>query len=249
MTDIVLPLPGYDITYPNNIVAEWYEEILKIDGLSSASLKQNVRKYSLSGSYRKVICHPKDFSWSSVQYNDPTVELVQSDLQRLKGESIPERVEDGPYKAVILDFCLPPSAYATMFLRDLLKCDTSTHHQMTLNNYFGGSVGAKREGDKTDDSEREAKVPRLQGEVKNNEETSQENETMDVENVVEETRHVKTSSEDLITDSGDANHKDEVVENISDESKDRLDDEVTVPEENGTGDKAEDLTIQKETQP
>jgi tRNA(Glu) U13 pseudouridine synthase TruD len=41
--DIVLPLPGHNVVYPNNVIKEWYEELLAVDGLSFTAMKQNVR--------------------------------------------------------------------------------------------------------------------------------------------------------------------------------------------------------------
>ena len=42
--DVVLPLPGHDITYPaNQVVTGWYTQLLEADGLSESSFKQNVK--------------------------------------------------------------------------------------------------------------------------------------------------------------------------------------------------------------
>jgi tRNA(Glu) U13 pseudouridine synthase TruD len=41
--DVVLPLPGHNVVYPNNVVKQWYEELLAVDGLSFTAMKQNVR--------------------------------------------------------------------------------------------------------------------------------------------------------------------------------------------------------------
>jgi tRNA pseudouridine13 synthase len=41
--DVILPLPGHEVTYPDHDAAKWYEELMAKDNLSSASLKQNIR--------------------------------------------------------------------------------------------------------------------------------------------------------------------------------------------------------------
>ena len=41
--DIVMPLPGYDVTYPKNEAAEWVQEILKRDNLHESQLRNKVK--------------------------------------------------------------------------------------------------------------------------------------------------------------------------------------------------------------
>ena len=45
ITDVVHPLPGFDVKYPANIVKQWYEDILKADGLNESSFKHKIRLY------------------------------------------------------------------------------------------------------------------------------------------------------------------------------------------------------------
>ncbi|XP_063698572.1 pseudouridylate synthase 7 homolog [Culicoides brevitarsis] len=122
--DIVAPLPGHDVTYPSNEMGEWYKELLAADNLSSEALKQPKRKvYSLTGSYRKMFVKAQNFSWKVQKYENPTENLILSDLEVLRGEKLEEKSENGEFKAVILDFVLPSSCYATMALREILKSE------------------------------------------------------------------------------------------------------------------------------
>ena len=130
--DVVLTLPGHDITYPSNICGQWYEDILAENDLSSEKLKTRIKKYSLGGAYRKMLVRPERMSWHFMKYDSPTDTLIQSDMERLKGDKEPQSLENGQYKAVIIDFRLPTCTYATMALRELLKIDTSAFSQNNL---------------------------------------------------------------------------------------------------------------------
>ncbi|XP_037807201.1 pseudouridylate synthase 7 homolog [Lucilia sericata] len=133
--DVVLPLPGHDITYPENVVGTWYKEELEKYELSSEKLKHNVKTFAMAGAYRKLVIKPKDMSWEFRTYATPEETLILSDFELLKGKKVEDfKVggNEGKYEALLLDFCLPPAAYATMMLRELLKRDTSAAAQTIL---------------------------------------------------------------------------------------------------------------------
>ena len=52
MTDIVMPLPGYDVTYPSYAASDWYSEMLSEDGFCKENMHHEIKEYSLSGAYR-----------------------------------------------------------------------------------------------------------------------------------------------------------------------------------------------------
>ncbi|XP_017074159.1 pseudouridylate synthase 7 homolog [Drosophila eugracilis] len=155
LSDVVIPLPGHDITYPSNECGAWYEEMLAEVGLSSDQLKHKEKTYALAGAYRKMIISSSDLKWKFRLYNTPEDTLIASDWELLKNIPVtPEPTEDeGKFMALLLEFSLPTAAYATMFLRELLKQDTSSAFQTQLEK----EAMSKEEKQKEAVSQQEAK--------------------------------------------------------------------------------------------
>ncbi|XP_028814111.1 pseudouridylate synthase 7 homolog isoform X2 [Denticeps clupeoides] len=131
--DVVMPLPGFDVIYPTHHVGKVYRELLSADNLDIDNMRHKVRDYSLAGAYRRVLIRPQDVSWQLIHYNDPRVPLVHTDVEKLEGKPAPVFLKEGKYRALKMEFSLPPSTYATMAIREVLKMDTSIKNQTQLN--------------------------------------------------------------------------------------------------------------------
>ncbi|XP_069833872.1 pseudouridylate synthase 7 homolog [Dendropsophus ebraccatus] len=131
--DVVMPLPGFDVIYPKHRLAEDYEEMLAADKLDIKNMRHRVKDYSLAGAYRKILIRPQDVSWEVVSYDDPKIPLVRTDVEKLEGKPMPVFNTEGKYRALKMEFSLPPSTYATMAIREVLKMDTSIKNQTQLN--------------------------------------------------------------------------------------------------------------------
>ncbi|XP_048465922.1 pseudouridylate synthase 7 homolog [Rhincodon typus] len=88
--DVVLPLPGYDVLYPKHEIGKAYEEMMAADGLDINNMKHKIRDYSLSGAYRKIIIRPQNVTWETLVYDDNTIPLVHTDVEKLEGTPLPE---------------------------------------------------------------------------------------------------------------------------------------------------------------
>ncbi|XP_032132234.1 pseudouridylate synthase 7 homolog isoform X3 [Sapajus apella] len=131
--DVVMPLPGFDVIYPKHKIREAYREMLTADNLDIDNMRHKIRDYSLSGAYRKIIIRPQNVSWEVVAYDDPKIPLFNTDVDNLEGKPPPVFASEGKYRALKMDFSLPPSTYATMAIREVLKMDTSIKNQTQLN--------------------------------------------------------------------------------------------------------------------
>ncbi|KAF7256546.1 hypothetical protein EG68_06519 [Paragonimus skrjabini miyazakii] len=139
LTDVVLPLPGYEVIFPNNQCKQWYVDLLKEDGLTFDDFRHRVKDFALPGSYRALLATPKDVTYHVTTYTDPNVPLIKSDLQLLteaeseltkrepSSQGTPEAHSDQVEHALILQFCLPKSSYATMAIRELTKTVFEKH--------------------------------------------------------------------------------------------------------------------------
>ena len=130
--DVVLPLPGYDVMLPSNKVGEEYTKLLQQDGLTIEMLRHRVKDYALPGDYRSLVLKPENVQWCSFNYDDIMQPLILSDLDILEAKPAPVSLPGGMYKALSVEFSLPPSSYATMAIRELLRMDTSSHYQSLL---------------------------------------------------------------------------------------------------------------------
>ncbi|XP_011300271.1 pseudouridylate synthase 7 homolog [Fopius arisanus] len=152
LADIVMPQPGWRVTYPS-YAKEWYEEFLAKDGLTT-DLRQKNQKYSLGGQYRKVLQLPENVSWRIVHYNDIQADLVLADIDKMRHHELPKDVPEGKYKALILEMTLSSSTYATMALREILKHDTAADTQAAQS----AAHHAQDEKDKQLEAEEKAKL-------------------------------------------------------------------------------------------
>lgn len=119
------------------------------------------RAYSLTGAYRKMIIKPEHLTWELFKYKSETDNLIQSDWEEIKNENKPEPAEDGELLALIVDFRLPSSTYATMVLREILKADTSASNQTLINKNENADVANTEivaEKRKLDEEEEDADV-------------------------------------------------------------------------------------------
>lgn len=131
--DIVLPLPGYDVLYPANAMAEFYKTFMsgeKGGGLDPMNMRRKQKDFSLSGSYRKVLARTGPGYEVKVRaYSDDNEQFVETDMDIIKGQSSGKQSpfsangepEEGNNLAVIVKMRLGSSQYATMALRELSK--------------------------------------------------------------------------------------------------------------------------------
>lgn len=149
--DVVLPMPGFDIIYPENEMSDFYKEFMASErggGLDPFDMRRKWKDISLSGGYRKFIGRVAgDITYEIRTYEDENQQFIQTDLDRLSQgkpyqgeraqasnqenltgpaqelpiENVEEPKMEGSKIATVLKMQLGASQYATMALRELMK--------------------------------------------------------------------------------------------------------------------------------
>lgn len=104
ISQVVLPLPGYNIQYPSNEIGELYKELLDADGVNLTE-KDSIPESTAKGSYRKLIQHAHGLKWH--------------DVSKRVSEK-PDTSDDAVVDAACFTFELESGCYATMMLRELM---------------------------------------------------------------------------------------------------------------------------------
>jgi tRNA pseudouridine13 synthase len=147
ITDVVLPLAGSKIEYPTDSTGDVYDDLLAEAGLGKEDFdKIGDRELAVGGDYRKIICKPSDVNFEIKLYTDPVQPIVKTDLMdvhnaslecvdvtdEVKKDETTINTEEKMIIGMVVGFTLPPSAYATIALREMTRRPTSSQYQTEL---------------------------------------------------------------------------------------------------------------------
>ncbi|XP_061922550.1 pseudouridylate synthase PUS7L [Entelurus aequoreus] len=99
LAQVLLPMPGNTVKYPENGVGAWYRERLARDGLESCRFRVGSLKMNLPGCYRPMLANLCNLTYHL------------------------HSKEEGAGQVLTLNFDLDSSCYATICLREIMKCD------------------------------------------------------------------------------------------------------------------------------
>lgn len=126
--DVVLPIIGSRVRLPQNDVADELQRLLALDNLCIESFKIREKTFISYGSYRKIMVKPANVNWKIKQYSNPQQNLIETDLDQLSKDKeyhdykpTVSPKSDSSDEALVVEFELPPSSYATMCLREIMK--------------------------------------------------------------------------------------------------------------------------------
>ncbi|KAM8820116.1 pseudouridylate synthase PUS7L [Eudromia elegans] len=106
---VVLPMVGHSIKYPSNKVGQWYHERLSKDELQNCKFRVSPLQLNIPGCYRPILKKVQNLTY-----------FLEGSEKRLK---IEDKQLSGSKASLHISFDLDPSCYATVCLREIMKCE------------------------------------------------------------------------------------------------------------------------------
>lgn len=126
---VLLPMPGNTVKYPENTMGTWFQERLARDGLGDCRFRVSSLKLNLPGCYRSLLASPRNLSYQLQRAacgegggggGEVTGNSSRNSDLELNGTTV-EGKQDS--LTLTLNFDLDSSCYATICLREIMKCD------------------------------------------------------------------------------------------------------------------------------
>ncbi|KFQ18199.1 Pseudouridylate synthase 7 homolog-like, partial [Merops nubicus] len=109
LNQVVLPMVGHSIKYPSNKVGQWYHERLSKDELQMCKFRVAPLQLNIPGCYRPLLKNVQNLSYF-LEGIEKGIEIEDNHLNESK-------------VSLHVSFDLDPSCYATVCLREIMKCD------------------------------------------------------------------------------------------------------------------------------
>ncbi|XP_057281578.1 pseudouridylate synthase PUS7L [Pezoporus wallicus] len=109
INQVVLPVVGHSIKYPSNKVGQWYHERLSKDELQMCKFRVSPLQLNIPGCYRPILKKVQNLSYY-FEVNEKGIKIEDNHLNESK-------------VSLHISFDLDPSCYATVCLREIMKCD------------------------------------------------------------------------------------------------------------------------------
>ncbi|KAM9845974.1 pseudouridylate synthase PUS7L [Aulostomus maculatus] len=130
LAQILLPMPGNTVKYPENAMGSWYRERLARDGLENCRFRVSILKLNIPGCYRPLLANLANLSYELQRSanGDGGGETTGNSSRKNEGHLSVTAVEgkqdpDSDLLTLTLNFDLDSSCYATICLREIMKCD------------------------------------------------------------------------------------------------------------------------------
>ncbi|KAI1008033.1 hypothetical protein K3495_g188 [Podosphaera aphanis] len=124
--DIVLPLPGFDVEYPDNDIGQYYKIFMGSEQggyLDPANMRRKQKDFSLSGGYRKLMAAVGHIEATTRIYYDENTQLVATDMDKLLERRAAEKIKSN---AAAIDNCQSQgfNVPSEKLMRDNVATDT-----------------------------------------------------------------------------------------------------------------------------